>query len=185
MLLFYNGWLDLTAHTTQHVATHWVIFEENTLLKGELIKIRNVREADLNEFYTLCVDFDDPGEFMPLSFVSEVSFKAEFMETGFWKDHCGRLIIEDVSGHIIGEAGFFKTTHYIDGREIYYRIFSGHRGKGYASEALGLLVKFFFEATSMNRIQAVTVLGNDVSEYMLKNGAVVGKCCLYLMSEAN
>lgn len=138
------------------------------MIKGKLVSIRNVKEADLDEFYNLSVNFEDPGEFMPLRFVSEVAFKVEFMDTGFWKDDCGKLIIEDGTGRIIGEAGFFKTAHYVDGREIYYRIFSGHRGKGYASEALALLVNFFFEGSSMNRIQAVTVQGNQASEHMLK-----------------
>ena len=97
----------------------------------------------------------------------------EFIDTGFWEDHCGKLIIEDNSGQIVGEAGLFKTAHYIDGREIYYRIFSGSRGKGYASEALMLLTRFFFESSSMNRLQAVTVTGNDVSEHMLKKSGFV------------
>lgn len=143
------------------------------MIKGELVTIRNVKESDLDEFYSLSVDFEDPGEFMPLNFVSEVAFKAEFKDTGFWSDYCGKLIIEDEAGNIVGEAGFFKTSHYMDGREVYYRIFSGHRGKGFASKALALLVRFFFEASSMNRIQAVTVQGNDLSEHILKKTGFV------------
>jgi ribosomal-protein-alanine N-acetyltransferase len=143
------------------------------LIKGELVTIRNVKESDLDEFYCLSVDFEDPGEFMPLNFVSEVAFKTEFKDTGFWNDYCGKLIIGDEEGNIVGEAGFFKGAHYIDGREIYYRIFSGHRGKGYASETLALLIRFFFESSSMNRIQAVTIQGNDISEHMLKKSGFV------------
>jgi ribosomal-protein-alanine N-acetyltransferase len=143
------------------------------LIKGVLVRIRNVRETDLDEFYSLSSDYEDPGDFMPLNFVSEVAFKTEFADTGFWKDHCGKLLIEDSSGQIVGEAGLFKAAHYIDGREIYYRIFSGYRGKGYACEALALLIKFSFESSSMNRIQAVTVQGNDVSEHMLKKSGFV------------
>lgn len=143
------------------------------MIKSVLVRIRNVKAADLDEFYSLSSNFEDPGDFMPLSFVSEVAFKTDFADTGFWKDHCGKLLVEDSSGQIVGEAGFFKAAHYIDGREIYYRIFSGHRGKGYASEALALLIRFFFESSSMNRIQAVTVQGNDVSEHMLKKSGFV------------
>jgi RimJ/RimL family protein N-acetyltransferase len=143
------------------------------LIKGALVSIRNVREADLDELYTLSFNYEDPGKFMPMSFVSEVAYRHEYSDTGFWKEHCGKLIVEDSAGQIVGEAGFFKSAHYIDGREIYYRIFSGFRGKGYASETLALLIRLFFESSSMNRIQAVTVQGNEVSEHMLKKSGFV------------
>lgn len=143
------------------------------MIKGKLVSIRNVRDKDLEELYSLSFDYEDSGEFMPLCFVSEVAFKNEFTHTGFWKEHCGRLIIEDSSGEIVGEAGFFKAAHYVDGREIYYRIFSGFRGKGYAGDALALLIRIFFESSSMNRLQAVTVQGNDVSEHILKKSGFI------------
>jgi RimJ/RimL family protein N-acetyltransferase len=143
--------------------------QEYSLIRGQLVSIRNVRDADLDKLYSLSFNHEDAGEFMPLSFVSEIAFKYEFINTGFWKEHCGKLIVEDDSGQIVGEAGLFKTAHYIDSREIYYRIFSGSRGKGYASETLALLILLFFKSSSMNRIQAAIVQGNDVSEHLLKN----------------
>ena len=138
------------------------------MFKGESVIIRNVRERDLEKYYSLSTNFEDPGEFMPVSLVSETTFRSEFSQNGFWSEHCGRLLIVDKSGDIVGEIGCFKGTHYLDGREVYYRIFSGYRGKGYASEALGLFIDFFFESSAMNRLQAVTVEDNNVSEHMLK-----------------
>ena len=138
------------------------------MIKGKSINIRNVREKDLDDFYRLSFDYEDAGAFMPISLTSERAFKKEFTMTGFWQEQCGKLIIEDKSGKIIGEIGSFNTAHYMDGREIYYRVFSGHTGRGYASEALKLFIKFFFQSTSMNRLQAVTIIGNEVSEHMLK-----------------
>lgn len=138
------------------------------MLKGKLVTIRTIAENDLQDYCRLIQDTSDLGEFMPVSMVSEVAIINEFHQTGHWKDHCGKLVIEDNNGQLIGEAGFFNTAHYMDGREVYYRIFSGFRGKGYASECLRLLVKYFFEATSMSRIQAVTIQGNSASEHILK-----------------
>jgi len=138
------------------------------MIKGKLVTIRNVKQADIDELYTLSFDYTDAGEYMPLNLVSETGFKREFERTGFWEDFSGKLIVEDQTGQMVGEVGCFKTTHYIDGREIYYRVFSGYRNRGYASEALALLVKLLFESSPMNRIQAVTVDGNKVSEAMLK-----------------
>ena len=138
------------------------------MIQGRHIRLRTVRHADLDSLYELSSDHSDPGEFMPVGLQSEVAFKQAFNDTGFWQDHCGKLIIEDLKGDIVGEAGLFRSTHYLDGREIYYRIFSGYRGNGYAREALALLTEHFFQSTSFNRLQAVTIEGNSVSEHMLK-----------------
>lgn len=139
------------------------------MIKGKSIAIRNVRERDVDELYALTVDLQDAGEFMPVSLVSESEFKQEFSRTGFWTDGAGKLIIESESDGIVGEIGCFKAApYYLDGREIYYRIFAGARGRGYATEALRLFVRFFFESTSMNRLQALTVDGNAASEHILE-----------------
>lgn len=137
------------------------------MFDGKRVKIRTVLETDLAALFSSSQDYTDPGEYMPINPVSQVAFRKEFNTTGFWQDHCGKLIIEDKHGNLIGEAGFFKASHYMDGREIYYRIFSGHRGKGYASDALSVLVKLFFDATTMSRIQAITIQGNSTSEHIL------------------
>ncbi|MDF2180284.1 GNAT family protein [Aliiglaciecola sp. CAU 1673] len=143
------------------------------MIDGKLVRIRTVKEADVDELYSLSCDYQDAGEYMPLSLVSESAFKAEHRQTGFWQDHCGKLLVEDLSGRMVGEAGFFKTAHYLDGREVYYRIFSGYRGQGYASDTLALLVQLFFESTSFNRLQAVTIEGNQASEHILKKSGFV------------
>ncbi|QTH73002.1 GNAT family N-acetyltransferase [Pseudoalteromonas xiamenensis] len=141
------------------------------MIKGNVVCIRNVKNEDLDSLYTLSNDFIDAGFYMPISLSSWTSFISEFKLNGFWVDFTGKLIIENFDGDIVGEAGFFKSTHYINGREVYYRIFSGHRGKGYASDALNLLIKLFFESSSFSRLQAVTVNGNSESEHILiKNG---------------
>lgn len=139
------------------------------MFDGNLVTIRTVLESDLASLFNNSQDFTDPCEYMPINPVSQVALRKEFDSTGFWQDHCGKLIIEDKRGNLIGEAGFFKASPYMDGREIYYRIFSGHRGKGYASDALSVLVRLFFDATTMSRIQAVTIEGNSVSVHILTN----------------
>lgn len=138
------------------------------MLKGELVSIRTVRETDLDSVYQLSTDHCDAGEYMPAGLVSESSFKAEFWKTGFWQDTCGKLLVEDQEGELVGEIGCFKLAHYIDGREVYYRIYSGHRRKGYASDALVCFINFFFESTSFSRLQGVTIEGNSISATMLE-----------------
>ena len=138
------------------------------MLAGNEIRIRTVRESDLRTLYDLEADYSDAGEFMPAFLTSEADFRAEFERDGFWRDTCGKLIIENSDKAVVGEIGCFRGSHYLDGREVYYRIFAGHRRKGYANEALRVFVNFFFESSSLNRLQGVTVEGNDVSAKMLQ-----------------
>lgn len=138
------------------------------MIKGKLVTIRNVRERDLEQLYALTVDLADSGEYMPVSLISESAFWNDFTETGFWENDSGKLIIETPSDGIVGEIGCFEVAHYLDGRELYYRIFSGVRGRGYATEAVRLFIGLFFESTSMNRLQALTVNGNTESEHILE-----------------
>ena len=138
------------------------------MISGNKVSLRNVLVIDLDEFYRLTTDLNDAGEYMPMALTSEANFMDTFHQSGFWENNSGRLIIEcNQTGEIVGEIGCFKATHYLDGREVYYRIFSGHRGKGFASEALSLFISLFFKTTSMNRLQGVTIVGNEASEHML------------------
>lgn len=138
------------------------------MLQSDRITIRTIRRSELELVYGLSFDFSDAGEYMPVALMSEADFRAEYDRNGFWRETKGRLIIENMEGDVVGEIGCFEVAHYMDGREIYYRTYSGHRRKGYAREALTVFVKFFFESTSLNRLQAVTVQGNEVSATMLE-----------------
>lgn len=120
--------------------------------------------------YALSSDHSSAGEFMPVTLVSQVDFQAEFDRNGYWQDTCGKLLIENLEGELVGEIGCFKVAHYMDGREVYYRIYGGHRRKGYGKEALRVFVEFFFNSTGFGRLQAVTVHGNEVSAGMLERG---------------
>ena len=138
------------------------------MIEGELVRLRTVSHSDLRDLYTVTHDYRDPGAYMPISLTSEVDYRREFDKTGFWQNYCGILIIENKNKELVGEVGLFKCARYLDGRELYYRVFSGYRGKGYAFDALSLLISYFFKSSSMNRLQAVTIKGNEVSEHILE-----------------
>lgn len=86
-------------------------------------------------------------------------------------------IAERKTDRIIGEIiacrfdGTRKNPRSI--AEIGYRIAPEMWGKGAAAEAVGALVKFLFENTKINRIQAVVMKDNPASKRVLeKNGFV-------------
>jgi ribosomal-protein-alanine N-acetyltransferase len=139
------------------------------MVKGNKITLRNILEKDLIPLYKNTVDLADAGEFMPVTLVSYSSMKRQFETDGFWSDSFKKLLIENNNETLVGEIGLFKSTHYIDGVEIYFRIYaSGDRNQGVMTDALITFLRFLFQSESFNRIQAVTVENNIASQKILE-----------------
>lgn len=139
------------------------------MIKGNKVALRNVLEDDLLLLFRNTVDLSDAGEFMPLSLISYSSLKKQFDIDGFWSRSFGKLLIEDGDNNIVGEVGFCQTTHYVDGVEIYFRLYAlESRNRGLMTEALAIFLCFLFQSESFNRIQAVTVVGNLASQKVLE-----------------
>jgi RimJ/RimL family protein N-acetyltransferase len=124
------------------------------MLKGDVITLRPVREADLDRFRELDLDLDSRGDFWPRSIMSEPAFRQEYEHTGFWGSNFGRLLMVDAADQIIGEILYFTTVQYQDELEIGYRLFGKHHwGKGATTDALKLLTRYLFETRDTNRIR--------------------------------
>jgi RimJ/RimL family protein N-acetyltransferase len=79
-------------------------------------------------------------------------------------------LIIDQDGSPVGTIGYFDPfTHDIfRGYEIWYQVHPTQRKKGIATEAARLLIDHLFNATSIERIQATSVVGNVASDRVLK-----------------
>jgi RimJ/RimL family protein N-acetyltransferase len=65
---------------------------------------------------------------------------------------------------ILGHIEFFKTVNYLDEYELSYQVYaSEQRGKGIATEAVNLLVRYLFETKRVNRIRLVIHPDNRAS----------------------
>ena len=138
------------------------------MIKGESINLRIIQQQDLDELLHHSNNVDNAGEFMPNTLYSEIEFNRHFQENGFWHKDFGQLIIESTDGQILGLIGFRRAQHYIDGYEIFYRIFNPkYRGQGLMSQALNLFVRLMFQSKPINRLQAVTAEGNFAAERVL------------------
>src|SRR5687767_3039297 len=124
-----------------------------TVLKGERITLRPVREQDLGPLYELMTDLESRGSFFPLGVTSEPALRASFAKNGFWDKEEGMLLM--VAGdEIVGEIEYFPITHYLVGYELSYQLFGDHHaGHGYTSEAVRLLVDYLFGLKRVNRLQ--------------------------------
>ena len=73
-----------------------------SVLVGEAVTLRPVREADLDELYDAHTNIRNRGAFFPLGVMSQTAFRREFAEHGFWQKTEGMLVIESSEGEMAG-----------------------------------------------------------------------------------
>jgi RimJ/RimL family protein N-acetyltransferase len=135
------------------------------MLRGKMIRLRTVRETDLDRLYALLTDIAHRGDFVPLRIPAEATFKRRFHETGFWSEDYGRFLIVNATEEIVGSIWFSKSIPYFDGLEIGYVVFAPqHRGQGIMTEALSLCTDYLFQSTKIHRVQLIIAEGNIASE---------------------
>ncbi len=134
------------------------------MLKGKSVILRPVHEKDIDQLYTFHLDIYNRGSYFPHGVLSQPAFRKEFEETGFWNKEDGMLVMVSPSNDIIGHIEFFKTVNYLDEFELSYVVYlAEQRGKGVATEAINLLVRYLFETKRMNRIRLVIHPENGAS----------------------
>lgn len=133
------------------------------MLIGERVKLRPVREADLDAFVSAHFDLASRGDYFPLGVHSESGLRRRFAENGFWERGEGTLLIwhED---EIVGHIEFFTPVSYWDAFELSYQLYGErHAGQGFTTEAVQLLVDYLTETKKQHRIHLVIVPGNAAS----------------------
>jgi RimJ/RimL family protein N-acetyltransferase len=135
------------------------------MLQGRLIQLRPVREADLDAMYAAHVNIAERGPHFPLGVLSEPAFRREFAENGFWQPEEGTLLIVTADGdELAGHIEFFKPVSYWDAFELSYQLYGeAFTGRGYATEALQLMVDYLFANKQRHRIHLVIVPENTAS----------------------
>jgi ribosomal-protein-alanine N-acetyltransferase len=143
-----------------------------SVLKGERVTLRPIREADLDTFWLLHTDIANRGPYYPRGVLSEPTFRKQFAETGFWTREEGTLLITTGDSRIVGSIEFFPTVRYLSEVELSYQLFDrADDGQGYVSEAVGLLVRYLFENKALNRIRLIIHPDNAGSQRVAeKNG---------------
>ena len=134
------------------------------MLAGKSVTLRQVREVDLDELYDAHTDIRSRGAYFPLGVLSQTAFRGEFSEHGFWQKTEGMLVIESPEGEIAGHIEFFRPVSYWDAFELSYQLYDGqYAGRGFATEAVQLLVDYLFGVKKEHRIHLVIVVENVAS----------------------
>jgi [ribosomal protein S5]-alanine N-acetyltransferase len=134
------------------------------VLEGADIRLRPVREADLDVLYEAHTQISNRGRFFPLGIVSESTFRRDFAESGFWKPDEGTWVISTGDGEVAGHIEFFTPVNYWDAFELSYQLYDEQfAGRGYTTTAVQLAVDYLFGAKKKHRIQLVIVPENAAS----------------------
>ena len=136
------------------------------MIKGNKVILKLVSEADLGVYHLNLTNLSNRGEYYPIFLQSEAMFRKQYFETGFWGEDAGRFLILDLDEKIVGAITFFKAVAaiYSNALELGYILFDTEsRGKGYATEALKLMVDYLFSLKMMNRIQLRITAENTAS----------------------
>jgi [ribosomal protein S5]-alanine N-acetyltransferase len=123
------------------------------MIKADTFVLRTVSEADLCALHSKRADIGTRGSHFPINIESEADIRRQFNEDGYWGPDRGMLLIVNNQGVLIGDIGFFKPSYW-NGYELGYLIYDANeRGKGVATEATRLVVRYLFETKLVNRIQ--------------------------------
>jgi len=131
------------------------------MLKGKLVNIRPLEPTDLDWFTEWNNDPDYTGAFEPLEVNSrdriETWYESE-RQDDYW-------VVTDKRGNPVGQlvTGLTGGCYWLG-----YITHPDHRGKGYTTEAVKLLVDYLFRAKNIVRVQAECSPENKASIRVLE-----------------
>lgn len=135
-------------------------------MRGQRVRLRQIREADLDRFYEFHQDVANRGPYFPIGVHPETVFRRKYAETGFWGETDGILLVTDIeTDEMVGHVEFFRTVAYLDELELSYHIYdAAHTGRGFATEAVALMTRHLFDRTKHNRIRLIIHPDNVASK---------------------
>jgi RimJ/RimL family protein N-acetyltransferase len=133
------------------------------MLQGQICTVRHLLTTDLNTFIALVNDLPSRGDYFSTHFKSPEAMRKEFMQNCFVTDDSELFIIEDSLHHIVGVITHFKSRTPVS-REIGYRLFDPKlSGRGYVTEACGLLIDYLFNVHQYHRLELLSAPENVAS----------------------
>lgn len=140
------------------------------MLEGKKVNLRIIEKEDLELYAKWINDCKFGGEFAFFRQRSRTEIEKRYSERS---PDDGTFIIEKKDGTKIGLIPHFtfKFGGYTPLTEIGYFLVPSERGKGYSTEAVGIVLDYLFLLNEIPRIQAVIIERNIASKRVLeKNG---------------
>jgi RimJ/RimL family protein N-acetyltransferase len=140
------------------------------MLTGAVVRLRPVREDDLDWLITECGKPSAFGEFEPFVIGESERLRDEFEDTGLLAEDMTRLVIEDRSGRRIGVSGIDDLNLQSRVARISATILDPHeRGKGLGTDAHRVLVSYLFRHRALARIECFVGAGNLAARSVLRS----------------
>ena len=145
--------------------------EEEKLLKGESVTLRPPREADVEAVYR----WDKDPELAAWNGRSPLSISLSAARRDYlarWEDPGVKTFIIEAAQEPIGMATLYDFRS--DGCEVGIKIGQGNlRGRGYATEAVSLLLDYVFYTLGLQALRGSTLAHNERMQRVFeKNGFV-------------
>ena len=132
--------------------------EELETISGESVTLRPPREEDVEKVY----EWDRDPELAAWNGRSPIKLSLSAARRDYlarWEDPSVKTFIIEAEGEASGLATLYDFRH--EGCEIGIKIGLGSmRGRGYASEAVELLVSYCFEALNLKAVRGSTLAHN-------------------------
>lgn len=145
-------------------------------IDNERLLLRRIDKNDVQEIFEMRSDAENM-KYIPRPLVKnheEASEHLAMIDSGIEKNEAINWAITiKGSSKLLGIIGFYRTKHEHYRSEIGYMLLPEIHGKGIATEAVGIVVKFGFNQMKLHSIEAVIDPENAASEKVLqKNGFV-------------
>ena len=139
------------------------------MLTGRQISLRPLQGEDIGPLHASSLDLETRGPWYPLPGTPLTKFEAAFAASGFWSQDEGIFAIVDRSERMVGIVGWEQLNGDLPDVEVSYRLLDqAERGKGIATEALGLLSGWLFDTGHANRIRANVHVDNKASRRVVE-----------------
>jgi len=131
------------------------------MLEGKNVNLRLMEKEDIPLFLEWMNNPEFFGEYNPLEQETKAEIEKSFENASPEKR---RFFVEKKDGTKIGVVGTFPVP---DSIEIGFTLISNHRGKGFGTEAVQILIDYLFLARNLIRVQAHSDLRNVASQKLL------------------
>ena len=142
------------------------IFSKIPTLETERLILRKMLVSDKEDIYAYSCR-EDVTEFLTWAPHTSMEYTQDYLRYIGQRysvgDYFDWAVVEKASGRVIGSCGFTRFDYPNDAGEIGYVFHPDFGGKGYATEAVGEVVRFGFVALKLHRIEARYLKGNDRS----------------------
>jgi RimJ/RimL family protein N-acetyltransferase len=125
--------------------------------KGNKIFLRTVKMSDLDTFFNTEIDFDTGDQrrgffvLSPISMIEQRERVEKFAKNSFENDEL-MLIMEDKDGNPVGSINTHSCNKKNGSFEYGVGVKGEHRGKGYAKEAIIMVLRYFFGELRYNKV---------------------------------